>query len=179
MLHRWLVVFVFVGALGLASNTSAQNKAEEQDKKLSEQFATAFAMKKDLDGTMKLTAVPFLWGFGGEGDQLKVVTKLDDLKKEFKTLLDNPKFKAATGTLKFDKSHTYEEMLAKSGDKMPAATRKKLDEVLKKADRFVYFQIKSEDKTTTHLTVMVGQRDDQARVVGYAIAWEKGASKEK
>jgi hypothetical protein len=161
MLSRILVVLTTLLVFCLAGQ--AQDKAEKADKPtqakmVSEQFATALYLDKDVPGVMKLVGVPFLWPYGDSSGPVKMV---DDLKKKIETLLSQ--HEALKGTIKIYGTAAYEEL---PGEK-PADPA--WNKVLKKSDQVVGLSIKQEGAEGISLYVMVAWPDDRPSVVGFVI----------
>jgi len=163
MLSKLFAVPTTLIVICLAGQVSAQDKAEKADKPtqarmVSEQFAKALFLDKDLPGVMKRVGVPFLWPYGNSPGP---VDKVDDLKKQIDRLLST--HDALQGTIKIHGTATYEELL---GDK-PADPA--WNKVLKKSDQIVGLSITDKEGGGISLYILVAWPGDQASVVGFVI----------
>lgn len=162
-----LFVAAVLSPLAAQENGDKKNKREmpAEARLVCEQFANAWLVKQDLDGAMKLSAVPAFWWShvkSAESVLLKptVVRTLEDLKKEY--VAELAKFKPVKGDLEFRTPGTYENFRRRTND----AERSAFDEVLKSDDWIVGFQATSDDRLAA-VVFLVAKRDEKWKVVGH------------
>jgi hypothetical protein len=118
MALRFTVTIVSLAALCLAAATTAQEKAAKPDEQAKMLAADALKAlhEKDVDGLMKIVAVPFLMP---DKDQLQTVTKTEELKKQLTSIAERKKEESFPNSLKDRKVSfevkTYERFLGPAG----------------------------------------------------------------
>jgi hypothetical protein len=155
-------------ALLLSAIISRQTSAQEKEKttpeikQLCEKFTTA-VFTKDLDGAMKLVAVP--WFDNTDENKTRVLANLDDVQAALKKALADLK-KAKEVRLEVVDDISYEQVLAKRGGKFTVEQRQQLDMVLKNTDRLVSAHAHVDGEKGSRIVILIGWRDGQPRVVG-------------
>jgi hypothetical protein len=166
---RYTAWFVLAATIVVASGTTARaaqpaDKNAEKAKQACEAFAKQ-VVAKDVPALMKVVDVP--WCDNLKLDETKLILKSDELKKRLEKLIGGSAQIPPKVVLEFKTVLTYEKVLEKFGGGLPAEERKILDQVLKKTDYVLHVVIKSaEGEILTELSMLVGFRDGQAKLVG-------------
>jgi hypothetical protein len=167
---RQTICFAVALALALVMAPVASGAAQSADKNAekAKQACEAFAKQvvaKDMPALMKVVDVP--WCDNINLDETKLIQKSDELKKRLEKLIGGSAQIPPKVVLEFKTVLTYEKVLEKFGGGLSAEERKILDQVLKKTDYVVHVVIKSaEGEILTQLSMLIGFRDGQAKVVG-------------
>ena len=169
MLKKIVPIITLIAGGWCASVSCADDKGDktsEQAKAICEKFKKAL-FTRDVDAAMKLVATPWFDNYDATG---KGAIRKDaaEVKKHLEEQVETiPKGMKGEVGLKIIDNLTYEEMLAKVGDKVKPEEKKMLDAVLKKTDRVLNVRSTLDGKAVNHLILFVGWRDGEAKVVGY------------
>ena len=136
-------------------------QTDSEIKTISEEFAKAMLVQKDLIRVKKLVAVPFIHGWGRPP---KISSNMDDLKKH---LDGQVAALQATymGNLKIVEIQTYEEYRA--GITNNPKQKELYDKLMKKNDRVVVGTMNSKEGVTARCWIFIAWPKSQIRVVGF------------
>lgn len=159
MTSRSISVLLFVLVAAMALPVFGDEQADQARKTLQQFFD--LALKKDADGMVKLSAVPF-YTYGG--NKATVVDDKAELRKLFEKQFPPEDVKIS---LEIREVMTFEEVLQQFGDRIDDEDRKALDRVVKKEDYVLNVMVKNgEGNEQDRLIVVVGRRAGKMVVVG-------------
>lgn len=170
MSSRNLFVTTTMIVLWLQAAALAQEKTSEDEKAkiVGEKFAKALLVEKNLKEAAKLTAVPFLDILQGREEKPRRLENAEDVKTLMTVVVKDHK------ALGIKKKVTLARVDILAPDKVNPRLKKPLDDIFKKkAGRVIQANFIQDDALPFTLTIVIGWREDEAKVVGYGLYFLK------